>query len=125
MKNLRIVFEMIRKYAVGAGAVNDDCFAALGKLAIANTMFFPLYSYLHVLYSLGYIKLSGRRRVIQLTKKGKAIPDIPYSAGVLFTLLLHILGRMVLLALLFILFWPVFLFMPKRANGPEEEKSVG
>jgi hypothetical protein len=117
MKNLTIIFGIIKRYCREKEISNEQCFSALEKLNVNESIFFPLFSYLRVLQSLGLIKLSRFRKVIVLTEKGKAANDVPYSAGALFLVLLHILRRLVIVTFFFALFWPMLLAMQKQYDA--------
>jgi hypothetical protein len=81
---------------------------------VSENIFFPLFSYLRVLQSLGLIRIYRYNNVIALTEKGKAANDVPYSVGALFVMSMHILRRAVIVTLFFALFWPTLLATQKQ-----------
>ncbi len=121
MKNIRIIFEIIRKYCYETGISNEQCFTELERSAVNNSMFFPVYSYLRVLQSLGLIKLSKFKKALRLTDKGKAVGSLPvFSLPVFIVLFLHVLRRVLVIVFLFILCWPLFLAIPKQYNAQRD-----
>jgi hypothetical protein len=122
MKNLQVIFKIIKKYSFETGVSNGQCFAVLEKLPVNNSVFFPLFAYLRVLQSLGLIKLSTFRKVIMLTEKGKVADDRSlHSVQAYASLCLHLLRRAVIVAFLFVLFWPVFLLMHRQHHTTDTE----
>jgi len=114
MKNLKSIFEIVRKYCFERGVSNEQCFKELEKMTVNNSIFFPLFSYLRVLQSLGLIKLSKLRKEIILTEKGRVADDSEFSSKAYLILFLHFLRRIFLVTFLFTLFWPMFLFIHKQ-----------
>lgn len=115
MKELQFIFEIVRKHCLHTGVSNVQCFHELERREVNNSIYFPMSSYLLVLQSLGLIRLSKFRKVIVITEKGKTAPDGVMSASrVHFVFFLHRLRRLVIVAVLFAFFWPMFLFVQKH-----------
>jgi hypothetical protein len=121
MKNLRIVFSVIKKHCKEAGATDENCFRELEKLPLGRQLFLSLYLYIEVLQGLQLIKFCNYTKGITLTEKGKVADihsiDRLQSSVLLF---LYFLRRI----FLFILFWPMFLVMP-AAKHSDEKNSAG
>ena len=114
MKNLQNVFEIVKRYCSATGVSNDECFAALERPDVSNSIFFPVFSYLRVLQTLGLIKLSSFRKVILVTEKGKVADERSlHTLRAYLVMLLHLVRRAAIVIVLFAFFWPVFLFIQK------------
>jgi len=120
MNDLKFVFEAIKEYCKEAVVPDEKCFSELEKLVTGWQLFLPLYVYLEVLQSIGLIIFYRHNNVIQLTGKGKAtgfhsLPGLRACA----LLFLYSLRWV----FLFILFWPVFLTVPKPNNSAEKNSA--
>lgn len=109
MKNLDNIWGIIKKYCPETNMPNDECIAALEKVATNNSIFFPLFYYLRILQSLGLIKLSDFK-MITVTEKGRiADIHIVLTLWAFAIILLHTVRRVIIVAFVFTLFWPALL----------------
>lgn len=99
-----------------AGVPDESCFTTLERLVTGKQVFLSLYLYIEVLQSLGLVIFNNNTKGITLTEKGMvtAVNDL-LSYRILVLLFLCFLRRV----FLFILFWPMFIFIQKTYN-PEE-----
>jgi hypothetical protein len=123
MKNLRIIFRIIRKYSVKTGVFNWEHFPDLEKVRPSNSLFFPLHVYLKVLQSLGLIKFSTFEKQIVLMGKGKTADELSMlGIRIFIVLLLRCIAWIFFVMILLILFWPSHLTVRKQPVAQKKPK---